>query len=169
MNKTLFLLQFFLASTCFAEVNSSTSLAFCREAVKRIASCFSPARDCFNAIKDHLCLNEEIAVSSIEAVLTQWFLEEPELINYACYNYNVYPQPAQSYTDQFTIMVKVHSILLETPPSQTDAEYFARISGMLARSREVVRVLKQLGVRQTLSDKQVDIFAQQAAKALLEN
>ncbi len=113
MTKTLFLLQIFLASCCSASEGNIPSF----ESIRNQSSIGHNQEDAaflaFLAIRNYLCCNEKMPVSSVEVILTQWFHEEPKLFSYAYGIDNLGNGYPGSYTDIFSIMVKAGSNIIK--------------------------------------------------------
>ena len=159
MKKMLFLLQICLMGYCFAVENDIPSF---ESSCSGLIGC-SQEESAFFTIRNKLCFNEEMAVSSIEAILTQWFHEEPELIEHASVR-DIGNGQTGSYADIFNLMAKAVAILTKIAPDPENQLYMSNASN---RFKEVVRVLKKLGVEQTISDEQLNILSQQLAQELL--
>ncbi len=114
----------------------------------------------FFAIRNYVAFNQELPLESIEGILTQWYEEKPELRAY------IAPGIAskRSFTDAFVVFVFAVSQL-----SDKDGPCFMDMITLRDRCQEVVRVLKKLGVEQTISEGQVRILGKQLAKELLED
>lgn len=122
------------------------------------------------AFKTLETLLDKGSLQDIEPTLTKWFNENPELYKYTIpFRMVVIPNdlvekdptiwatvtnarnqareavPLLTYVDYFTILLK------QPYPELTRIQY--------ARGKEVVRILKKLGIKQTLSDDQVKILA----------
>lgn len=127
-------------------------------------------------LRNNLIFNENMPIEQIEPTLNQWYKENPEPFHHTeqaiklcdAVNtdlkhdpnlLNAFIQAAQqatklvsnlSYTDIFIMLAKIAAPHAEQPPF------------ILERSQEVTRCLKQLNIQQTLSDEQLDLFAQLA-------
>ncbi len=116
----------------------------------------------FFAIRNYVAYNEELPLASIEGILTQWYQEKPELRTYTLGG--APDVDKASFTDVFVVLLSAVSQL-----SDRQGPYFMHMCILLERCQEIVRVLKKLGVEQTISDEQVHIFGEQLAKELLED
>lgn len=122
------------------------------------------------AFKTLETLFDKGSLQDIEPTLTKWFNENPELYKYTIpFRMVVIPNdliekdptiwttitnvrnqareavPLLTYVDYFTILLK------QPYPELTRIQY--------ERGKEVVRILKKLGIKQTLSDDQIKILA----------
>lgn len=131
----------------------------------------------FYVLRNYLIFNEQMPIEQIEPTLNQWYKENPTIFHYTeqllkpgntmdsdlkhdpdlltAYS-NVFQQAAKlmpnlSYTDMCVMFAKVAAHHGEQP---------LFISGIVERSQEIARCLKQLNIQQALSNHQLDLLAQ---------
>lgn len=102
----------------------------------------------FFAFRNHLIANENMPVEDIEPILTSWFKENPELYDYA-----------NGYVDYLLVGL----IITQCNPIQQKAQE----TNYVARSQEILRVLKNLNIEQTVSNKFINLVAKLVALKLL--
>lgn len=177
MKNKLLLTLSLVAAGCCAEDIKIEDMSF--EKVIEISSMGYPQPDAvFFAIRNQLIFSNEVPVEKIEALLTRWFNEQPELIKSVTeVSYDPATMPAEikdkfeqtrtiNNTDIFAVMGKMVELYEQQNNLQSvDSEKDSCRPGK-ERCFEVVRVLKKLGVAQTLTDEQVEIAAAYEKKQL---
>lgn len=120
-------------------------------------------------MRNHLILNNDMTLDQIESTLTQWFQESPELRDYTLqWRGNLQPGDIPD-KESFAVLKQIEAHILPFTPVDITTiilnmcKYYDVMLlpiDILNRCQEVNRVLRQLDVKQTLSDEQVELIAQ---------